>query len=107
MGVPVKIDVSQTGVGETSWKPLNRWGSGLHRVYIDVTGTAAFTVHGTQDYVNRMADPSTAEEMPVLTDADLDGTSLMKSVDLLFEAVKLEVTSGTGTVRMRVQAEGD
>lgn len=106
MATPTYIDVSVTGVGESAWLPLNRWGSALHRIHAEVSGTATFSLVGTQDKVNRIPDASAAEEMAVDGFTGLSATTL-STQNLIYEAIKLDVTAGTGTVRLRVQSEGD
>ena len=102
MPIPVSHDVSVTGVGESVWLPLNRYGSSTTIFEGAVTGTATFSVVGTFDKVQRVATP----EEVVISDLSALSATTVVTRDLPLEAVKLKVTSGTGTVRLRLQSEG-
>lgn len=106
-GVPVEIDVEQTGEGTSQWYALNRWADPTARVWAEVTdGTPTFSVEGTQQNVYR--DPDVAEEDRTAIEGfeGLTETTL-STQNVLWRAIRLNVTSGTGTVRLRVQTAGD
>lgn len=103
MGAPVKHDVTITGVDESDWLPLNRWGSALARIHVEVTGTATYSLVGTHENVLR---GETAEELTIASHTDNTATT-QTTENLVYEAVKLKVTAGTGSARLRLQTEGD
>lgn len=109
MGVPVRHNVTITGIGESDWLPLNRWGSAKTRIFVEVTGTATYSLVGTHRNVLRTGPATTAQEIeiPDHTDEALTDDENLTVQDLIFEAVKLKVTAGTGAVNLRLQTEGD
>lgn len=106
MTIPVEFDVTVSDVtGESDWLPLNRWSSALHRIDADVTGTPTYSIVGTQDNILRVTAPASAEEMEVANWTDLSASASAHQ-DLLYRAIKVKVTTGTGSVRVRIQSEG-
>lgn len=108
MGIPVEFDVSVSNVdGESAWLPLNRWGSPTMRITASVTsGAPVFDIVGTQDNILRDVVPGSAEEIGLSNWDDITAGKT-EVQDVLFRALKVKVTSGTGTVRVRIQSEGD
>lgn len=108
MAIPVEFDVSVSNVdGESAWLPLNRWGSSTFRITASVTsGAPVFDIVGTQNNILREVAPGSAEEIVV---ANWDDITAGKTEvqEVLYRALKVKVTSGTGTVRVRIQSEGD
>jgi hypothetical protein len=105
MGVPVEFDKTITNVdGETAWLPLNRWGDSTCRITITTTsGAPVYSVVGTQDNVLR--HNVTPTEIGVSGWEDITGDR-SEVQPLLFRAIKVKVTAGTGTIRIRIQSEG-
>lgn len=107
MGVPVEFDVTVTDAeGESAWLPLNRWSSALMRIDADITGTPTYSIVGTHGNILREVAPASAVEL------DVDGwTGLTADAsahqNVLYRAIKVKVTGGSGSVRVRIQSEGD
>lgn len=107
MGVPVQHEFTVTAAqGESAWLPLNRWGAAPMRIDAKVTGTATFSLVGTQDNILREVAPGSAVELPVAGWTDVT-TDQSATQDIIYRALKVKVTAGTGSVVVRVQSEGD
>lgn len=108
MATPVEFDITiDDADGESEWLPLNRWASALMRLTTTVPdGTPTYSIVGTQKNILRDGVTTTADdEIPLNNFKDLTaGENLTQEV--IFRALKLKVTSGTGSVRLRVQSEG-
>lgn len=108
MATPVEFDVTVSNVdGESEWLPLNRWASALMRLTTTVTGTPTYSIVGTQKNVLRDGVTTTAADEIPLNGLDTLTAATNNTQNVLFRAIKLKVVSGTGTVRLRVQSEGD
>ena len=108
MAIPVEFDVSVSDVdGESAWLPLNRWGSSTFRITASITsGSPVFDIVGTQNNILRDVAPASAEEI-VLANWDDITAGKTEVQDVLYRALKVKVSSGPGTVRVRIQSEGD
>lgn len=111
MGVPVEFDVTVTGSGVSSdWLPLNRWSSATHRIHTDVTGTVTFSIVGTHENILKngfdLGSLTSDDELEVAgyTDQTADKQTVQ---ELLYRGLKVNVTAGDGSVRVRVQSEGE
>lgn len=109
MATPVEFDVTIDNTdGESDWLPLNRWASALMRLTTTIeSGTPTYSIVGTQKNILRHGvTTTTADEIP-LNGFDTLTAATNNVQDVLFRAIKLKVSSGTGSVRLRVQSEGD
>lgn len=107
MGIPVEFDVTVTDAeGESDWLPLNRWGSAIMRIDAEASGTPTYSIVGTHDNVLRDVAPADAEELEVdgWTGLTADASAHQ---NVVYRALKVKVTSGSGSVRVRIQSEGD
>ena len=107
MGIPVELDVTVTAAeGESAWLPLNRWSSARMRIDAETTGTPTYSIVGTHDNVLRDVAPASAEELDL---TDWTGLTADASAhqNVLYRALKVKVTGGSGSVRVRIQSEGD
>lgn len=108
MATPVEFDVTISNVdGESEWLPLNRWASALMRLTTTLTGTPTYSIVGTQKNILRNGVTTTAADEIPLNGFDTLTAGTNNVQDVLFRAIKLKVTAGTGTVRLRAQSEGD
>lgn len=108
MATPVEFDITISNTdGESDWLPLNRWASALMRLTTTITGTPTYSIVGTQKNVLRNGVTTTAADEIPLANFDTLTTAANSTQDVLFRAIKLKVNSGTGTVRLRAQSEGD
>lgn len=102
-GAPINRKISVFGVGTSEWVPLNRWTDSDISLLVSVGGTATYTVETTLDRVNRQGT------IPVPIDhATLVGQTVGNTGNVAFpvEAVRVSVTSGTGSVTMHVMQNG-
>lgn len=106
MGVPVEFDVTQTGTGTSDWLPLNRWSPALMRLWAEVSGTATFSVEGTTSNVLRGETPVTATIQALENFSGLSA-STTSTQNVLYRALRINVASGTGSVRLQAQSEGE
>jgi hypothetical protein len=106
MSVPIELKVTVDNTDEESaWLPLNRFGDSTFRIdAVVVSGSPTYSLVGTQDNVLR-GDPATAVELAISGFTDL--TASKSTVQpIIFRAIKVKVTSGTGSVIFRIQSEG-
>lgn len=107
MGVPLKADVTQTGAGSSEWIPLNRWGSALTRVWATVTGTVSdYSIEGTTSRLNRGETPTAAEIQAIENFSSLSAAKT-STQNVMYEAVRVTIATGTGSVRLQLRTEGD
>lgn len=108
MATPVEFDVTIDETdAETAWLPLNRWGSALMRLTATLTGTPTYSIVGTQKNILRDGVTTTAaDEIPVGGFDTLTAAN-NNTQNVIFRAIKLKISAGTGTVRLRVQSEGE
>lgn len=108
MTTPVEFDVTISDTdGESVWLPLNRWGSALMRLTTTITGTPTYSTVGTQKNVLRNGVTTDASDEILLANFDTLTAAASSVQNVLFRAIKLKITAGTGTVRLRAQSEGD
>ena len=106
MGVPVEFDISQTGTGTSNWIPLNRWADASMRLQGTVSGTVTFDVEVTSHNVLRDATVP-ADSIETLSGWDDVSAAQTTTQDVLWRAIRVNVSAGTGTARLRGQTEGD
>lgn len=102
MGNPINRTITQTGTGTTDWVPLNRYAGDDVSLAAFVDGTATYTVEMTLERVNREEyDPATVR---VLDHGTLVGStgSASGNIDFPVEAIRLNVTAGTGSVELQI-----
>lgn len=108
MGIPVDFDVTISDTdGETDWLPLNRWASALMRLTTTITGTPTYSVVGTQKNILRNGVTTTTDDEIPLSGFESVTAATNNTQNVVFKAVKLKIISGTGTVRLRLQSQGD
>lgn len=108
MATPVEFDITISNTdGESAWLPLNRWGSALMRLTTTLTGTPTYSIVGTQKNVLRDGVTTVAADEIPLNGFDTLTAATSNVQDVLFRAIKLKISAGTGTVRLRAQSEGE
>lgn len=108
MGIPNEFDVTVSNTdGESDWLPLNRWASAKMRLTTTITGTPTYTIVGTQKNVLRNGVTTVAADEVALTGLDTLTAGANSVQDVLYRAIKVKVDSGTGSVRLRAQSQGD
>ena len=102
---------NSAGIGIKPWIPLNRWsGPGDYSIMTEVTGTVEYTVQTTVDPVNR---PDIIPLSDVLVCPVTNAVGLVGPIDCLninltpLEAIRIEQTSGTGSVSFRILQNGE
>jgi hypothetical protein len=101
-----------TGAGDKDWIQLNRWSEANdYTIVVRVTGTVNYDVVGTIDYINRpLKADNTAAPTPVdipitaLTGLAVDANEVIQSTP--FEAIKVVINSGAGSVDFHVMQNG-
>lgn len=109
MATPVQFDITIDNTdGESAWLPLNRWGSAKMRITTNIaSGTPTYSIVGTQKNILRDGVTTTsADEIP-LSGFNAVTTGMNNVQDVVFRAVKLKIDSGTGSVQLRMQSEGE
>ena len=112
MAAYVNVRKDYTGVGDQPWIQLNRWSEANdYTVVARVTGTINFDVVGTIDYINRpLKADNTAAPTPVdipitsLTGLSADANEVIQATP--FEALKVIINSGAGSVDFHVMQNG-
>lgn len=108
MATPVEFDITISDTdGESEWLPLNRWASALMRLTTTITGAPTYSVVGTQKNVLRNGVTTTVGDEIPLSGFDTLTAGANSVQNVLFRAIKLKIDSGTGSVRLRAQSEGD
>jgi hypothetical protein len=96
MSVPYNVSV--TGVGTSSPLPLNRHGLNGWTAQAIVTGTATFSIEGTM--TNVLANGSGSATWTALPNWSALSATTLSSGTAIPEAIRLNVTAGTGTVQL-------
>lgn len=101
-GIPVKGTLAQTGVGATTWIPMNRFGSDDVSLVVQVTGTVTYTVELTLTPIQgRGSDPGNEVVADHATLVDMTA-SASGNIDFPVCGVRLTVTAGAGTASLQV-----
>ena len=89
--------------GLQPWIPVNRWVEGTYTVTYDF-GAATVDLEGTLAHINRGEDPDDAFGITGAT--GLTGSGQLTIVDVPLDAIRLNVTAGLLTGKIRIQQNG-
>ena len=93
-----------SGTGPKPWIQMNRWDNNVnYSLVIKITGTALVNVEGTLDYINR-GDEVVA--FPIEKAQNISETTYLNIFATPFEALRVNQTTGDGTVDFHVMQGG-
>lgn len=98
------------GVGTKPWIPLNRWDRGDFSLNIIITGTVTMDVEGTLKKLNQDTDstdiaagsPSAEDIFAIASATGLTASTALNITDTPLEAIRINQTAGTGSVKLHV-----
>ena len=103
------INRKLTGItGTSDWIPLNRWGrDDLSIVTTIDSGTPTYTVEFTLDRINQVGVLGSEVARDVVDAVDLTANANLNITATPMEAVRLNITSGTGSMTFHVMQGGE
>lgn len=107
MSAPLNKKITYAaGVGAKAWFPLNRWGPSNYTITIIKTGTVSINVEGTVVQLNRGDTIAAGDVFTLPSGATITANTSFGVSDLPLEAIRVNQTSGTGTVSMHIMQAG-
>ena len=107
MATPInKKKTYSAGTGAKDWFQLNRWSPQVYTFAVSITGTATVDLEITFMQLNR-GESATASDIFTLAGGGAISSNTAVNVDgMPIEFVRVNQTSGTGTVSLHVMQQG-